>query len=53
VVVQPSQEGVFLIPAAVESESEEGTVTRLYSIPVIVYGTLPAKKPAAAAPPAS
>lgn len=48
VVVQPTQEGVFLITAAVESESEEGTLTRLYSIPVIVYGTLPEQKPAAA-----
>jgi hypothetical protein len=50
VVVQPTQEGVFLITVAVESESEEGTVTRLYSIPVIVYGTIPARTPPAAAP---
>lgn len=48
VVVQPNQEGVFLITAAVESESEEGTLTRIYSIPVIVYGKLPDRKPAAA-----
>jgi hypothetical protein len=48
-VVQPTQEGVFLITAAVESESEEGTITRVYSIPVIVYGELPARKPAAPA----
>ena len=53
VVVQPTQEGVFLITVAVESESEEGTVTRIYSIPVIVYGTLPAKKPPPASLPAS
>ncbi len=52
-VVQPKQEGVFLITAAVESESEEGTVTRLYSMPVIVYGPLPQPKPAATPPPAS
>jgi hypothetical protein len=50
VVVQPTQEGVFLITAAVESESEEGTITRIYSIPVIVYGEIPARKPAAAPP---
>ena len=49
-VVQPTQEGVFLITAAVESESEEGTITRIYSIPVIVYGEIPARKPAAAPP---
>lgn len=49
-VVQPTQEGVFLITAAVESESEEGTITRIYSIPVIVYGEIPARKPAASPP---
>lgn len=48
-VVQPTEEGVFLITAAVESESEEGTLTRIYSIPVIVYGEIPARKPAATA----
>jgi hypothetical protein len=41
-VVQPKQEGVFLISAAVETESEEGTLTRLYSIPIIIYGPKPA-----------
>jgi hypothetical protein len=47
--LQPSQEGVFLITAAVETEGEEGTVTRIYSIPVIVHGAAPAAAPAAPA----
>lgn len=52
-VVEPKQEGVFLITAAVESESDEGTVIRIYSIPIIVYAAQPAPTPApepAAAP---
>lgn len=51
-VLQPRQEGVFLVTAAVETEGEEGTVTRIYSIPLIV-NPAPAVKPAApaAAPP--
>lgn len=56
VVVQPTQEGVYLITAAVETESGEGTVTRLYSIPVIVYGATADRAPdtaPATTPPAS
>jgi hypothetical protein len=50
--LQPSQEGVFLITAAVETEGEEGTVTRIYSIPVIVHGAAPAAPAATATAPA-
>ena len=50
--LQPSQEGVFLITAAVETEGEEGSVTRIYTIPVIVHGAAPASAPAAAPAPA-
>jgi hypothetical protein len=53
--LRPSQEGVFLITAAVETEGEEGSVTRIYSIPVIVHAApgAPAAAPAPAAPPAT
>jgi hypothetical protein len=52
-LLQPKQEGVFLVTAAVETEGEEGTVTRIYSIPLIVHGSTPAAKPAAPAPQAA
>jgi hypothetical protein len=45
-VLQPTRDGVFMLTAAVETEAEEGTITRIYSIPVIVHGT-----PAAAGSP--
>lgn len=47
VVLEPTREGVFMVTAAVETESEEGTIMRLYSIPVIVAAQSP---PPAAAP---
>lgn len=47
-VLQPRQEGVFLVTAVVETEGEEGTVTRVYSIPLIVNPPRPAPKPATA-----
>jgi hypothetical protein len=50
--LQPNQEGVFLITAAVETEGEEGSVTRIYSIPVIVHGPGTATAPVAAPAPA-
>jgi hypothetical protein len=56
-VIQPQQEGVYLITVGVETVSEDGSVTRIYSIPLIVYGAnaepRPAATPAAAAAPAS
>jgi hypothetical protein len=48
-LLQPRQEGVFLITAAVETEGEDGTVTRIYSIPVIVHPAPGAAKPATTA----
>jgi hypothetical protein len=50
--VQPTEEGVFLITAAVETESEEGTITRIFSIPVIVTAAPTSPAPAAAPAPA-
>jgi len=48
-LLQPRQEGVFLVTAAVETEGDEGTVTRIYSIPLIVHGADTAPKAAAPA----
>jgi hypothetical protein len=45
-MLQPSQEGVFLVTAAVETEGTEGVVTRIYSIPVIVHPVGDPAKPA-------
>lgn len=53
ILLQPKQEGVFLVTAAVETEGEDGTVTRIYSIPVIVHSAAPAPEAPAAAPPAN
>jgi hypothetical protein len=36
VVLLPSKEGIFMVTASVETDSEEGNVTRIFSIPVIV-----------------
>jgi hypothetical protein len=51
-VLQPKQEGVFLVTAAVETEGVEGTVTRIYSIPLIVNPPREAPKPVQAQAPA-
>jgi hypothetical protein len=37
--LEPSREGVFMVTAAVETESEDGMIVRIYSIPVIVSGS--------------
>ena len=47
-VLQPAKEGLFMITAVVETEGEDGTVTRVFSIPVIVSPPEPAPVPAAA-----
>lgn len=56
-ILLPSKEGVFMVSAIVETESGEGSVTRLYSIPVIVGPAGAAAAPAvdtqATTPPAS
>lgn len=35
-VLLPSREGMFIVTSSVEIESEDGNVTRIFSIPVIV-----------------
>jgi hypothetical protein len=53
--LQPAEEGVFLITAAVETEGEDGQVTRIFSIPVIIHPAGTPAKPAgnpSPAPPA-
>ena len=44
-VLLPAREGIFVVTSSVETESEDGNVTRIFSIPVIV-------SPAAGAAPA-
>jgi hypothetical protein len=54
-VLLPGKEGVFMVTAIVETEGQEGTVTRVFSIPVIVAaapGTPPANPAPAKEPPA-
>jgi hypothetical protein len=41
IVLLPSREGLFMVTSSVETESEDGSVTRIFSIPIIVA---PAKK---------
>jgi hypothetical protein len=47
-VLLPGKEGVFMLTAVIETESDEGTISRIYSIPVIVgsSGAPPAESPA-------
>jgi hypothetical protein len=45
-VLLPAREGIFVVTSSVETESEDGNVTRIFSIPVIVAG---AAEPAPAA----
>jgi hypothetical protein len=49
-VLLPSKEGVFMVTAVVETESLEGTISRIYSIPVIVG---PSASAPVATPPAT
>jgi hypothetical protein len=49
-VLMPMAEGVFMINASIETEGSEGTVSRVFSIPVIVAAaasSVPAPAPAA------
>jgi len=46
-VLLPTKEGMFMVTSSIETESEDGNVTRIFSIPVIVA---PAGAAAAAAP---
>ena len=56
-ILLPSKDGVFMITAIVETEGADGTVTRIFSIPVIVASgaesavqKIPAAAPDAAKP---
>ena len=48
-VLLPTREGMFMVAATVETDSAEGNITRVFSIPVIVIAE-PAATPAAAPP---
>lgn len=48
-VLLPTQEGMFVITAAVETEGAEGNVTRIFSIPVVVAPAAAKAPPAEAA----
>ena len=50
VVLMPARAGVYMITASIETEGEEGMVSRVFSIPVIVSAVAP---PAEAAPSAA
>lgn len=50
-VLLPTREGMFMVTASVETEGEDGNITRVYSIPVIVAGAV-AETPAATPAPA-
>jgi hypothetical protein len=49
VVLMPESEGVYMITVSLETEGSEGTVSRIFSIPVIV--TPSSGTPATSAPP--
>jgi hypothetical protein len=49
-VLLPAQEGLFMVTAVVDSESDEGNVVRVFSIPVIVGPAAAAAAPAQPAP---
>lgn len=42
--IQPTKDGIFLISVGLETDGEEGNITRSFSIPVIVETTSPAAK---------
>jgi hypothetical protein len=48
--LMPARTGVFIVTASVETEGAEGTVTRVFSIPVIVEPPAPAAAEPASAP---
>jgi hypothetical protein len=51
-VLLPTREGVFMISATVETESPEGTISRVFSLPMVVAAAeTPEPAPTPAAPP--
>jgi hypothetical protein len=52
--LMPESEGVFMVSASVDTEGAEGSITRVFSIPVIVTPPIPAQSaPAPAVAPAA
>jgi hypothetical protein len=49
-VLMPAVEGLYMISVSVETTGAEGTVSRVFSIPVVVAPPAPATPPAAAPP---
>jgi hypothetical protein len=49
IVLEPRREGILMVTAAVETEGEEGSTVRIFSIPVIVHSQTPTANPAPAA----
>jgi len=49
-VMMPTREGVYMISATVDTVGADGTVSRVFSIPVVVQGAAPAATSAPAAP---
>ena len=49
-VLMPERDGVFVVTGSVETEGKEGTVSRVFSIPVIVAPAAAPNPPPAAAP---
>jgi hypothetical protein len=47
----PEQEGLFMVTAAIDSESDEGNVIRVFSIPVIVAPAMTTAPPRPNPPP--
>jgi hypothetical protein len=52
-VLLAAREGVFMVTVVVETEGADGTVTRIFSIPVIVAPSAAAGAAPASAPPAT
>lgn len=55
-VLTPEKEGVLMVTTLVETEGDEGSVSRVFTIPVVVgpaHGSVAAPQPAATAPPAA
>ncbi len=49
IVLEPAREGILMVTAAVETEGDEGSTVRIFSIPVIVHSAA-AAEPAEAGP---
>jgi hypothetical protein len=52
VVLMPARDGVYMVNASVETIGSDGTVSRIFSIPVVVAPPTAAPEPVAPAPPA-